>query len=64
MMAERNSFERSSVEIPTSPVAPGPSAEAAGDSYETAREADPTYDHVIQSDVRETREEAMHLMDE
>lgn len=56
MMTDTNSFERPSAEIPTSPIAPvPPPVEAIGDSYEAAQEADPTYDHVIQSDVRKER---------
>lgn len=62
MMADRNSYDRSSAEIPTSPTAPGPSVEAAVESHEATRETDPTYDHVIQSDVRNhLKGEIIHL---
>ena len=53
-MAERSSFDRSSLEIPTSP---NP-AQRSSETYDgnevqaaAAKEADPAYDSVVQSDV-------------
>jgi hypothetical protein len=48
-MADRNSFERSSTEIPTSPTVP---AIVSEEREREPVEEDPAYDGVVRSDVR------------